>query len=86
MVLQDTWVFHGTIFENIAYGRENAAMEEVVAAAKAAQGFADTNSVYRRGENHPERFSPFLRGRILQTGRGSPGALKPFVLIGSERR
>ena len=37
MVLQDTWVFHGTIFENIAYGRENAAMEEVVAAAKAAR-------------------------------------------------
>ena len=37
MVLQETWVFHGTIFENIAYGRENATMEEVVAAAKAAR-------------------------------------------------
>ena len=37
MVLQDTWVFHGTIFENIAYGKENATMEEVVAAAKAAR-------------------------------------------------
>ena len=36
MVLQDTWLFHGTIFENIAYGKENATMEEVVAAAKAA--------------------------------------------------
>ncbi len=36
MVLQDTWVFHGTIFENIAYGKEGATMEEVVAAAKAA--------------------------------------------------
>ncbi|MDE7299522.1 MAG: ATP-binding cassette domain-containing protein [Lachnospiraceae bacterium] len=36
MVLQDTWVFGGTIFENIAYGREDATMEEVVAAAKAA--------------------------------------------------
>lgn len=35
MVLQDTWVFEGTIFENIAYGKENATMEEVVAAAKA---------------------------------------------------
>ena len=33
---QDTWVFRGTIYENIAYGRENATMEEVVAAAKAA--------------------------------------------------
>ncbi len=37
MVLQDTWLFHGTIFENIVYGRENATMEEVVAAAKAAR-------------------------------------------------
>jgi len=37
MVLQDTWLFHGTIFENITYGREDATMEEVVAAAKAAK-------------------------------------------------
>ena len=37
MVLQDTWVFNGTIFDNIAYGRENATMEEVAAAAKAAR-------------------------------------------------
>lgn len=36
MVLQDTWVFHGTIYENIAYGKQDATMEEVVAAAKAA--------------------------------------------------
>ncbi|MBD5117526.1 MAG: ABC transporter ATP-binding protein [Clostridiales bacterium] len=37
MVLQDTWVFRGTIFDNIAYGKENVTMEEVVAAAKAAR-------------------------------------------------
>ena len=37
MVLQDTWVFQGSIYENIAYGKENATMEEVVAAAKAAR-------------------------------------------------
>ncbi len=42
MVLQDTWLFEGTIFENIAYGRtagtKNAAtLEEVIAAAKAAK-------------------------------------------------
>ena len=37
MVLQDTWVFRGTIFDNIAYGKENATMDEVVAAAKAAR-------------------------------------------------
>lgn len=37
MVLQETWVFRGTIFENIAYGKENATMDEVVAVAKAAR-------------------------------------------------
>ena len=36
MVLQDTWVFNGTIFDNIAYGKENATQEEVIRAAKAA--------------------------------------------------
>ncbi|MBH1940601.1 ABC transporter ATP-binding protein [Mobilitalea sibirica] len=36
MVLQDTWLFAGTIFDNIAYGKEDATMEEVVAAAKMA--------------------------------------------------
>jgi ATP-binding cassette subfamily B multidrug efflux pump len=36
MVLQDTWLFHGTIRENIAYGRENATDEEIVAAAEGA--------------------------------------------------
>jgi len=36
MVLQDTWLFHGTIRDNIAYGKEGATEEEVVAAAKAA--------------------------------------------------
>ena len=37
MVLQDTWVFQDTIFDNIAYGKEGATREEVVAAAKAAR-------------------------------------------------
>ena len=36
MVLQETWLFHGTIFDNIAYGKPGATMEEVVRAAKAA--------------------------------------------------
>jgi len=36
MVLQDTWLFHGTIFENIRYGNENATREMVIEAAKAA--------------------------------------------------
>ena len=34
MVLQDTWLFHGTIMENIRYGRLDATDEEVIAAQK----------------------------------------------------
>ncbi len=37
MVLQDTWLFGGTIYENIVYGKENAAPEEVYRAAQAAR-------------------------------------------------
>lgn len=36
MVLQDTWLKHGTVRENIAYGRPDATNEEIIAAAKAA--------------------------------------------------
>lgn len=36
MVLQDTWLFNGTIADNIAYGKEGATMEDIVQAAKAA--------------------------------------------------
>ena len=36
MVLQETWLFDGTVAENIAYGRPNATMDEITAAAKAA--------------------------------------------------
>ena len=36
LVLQDTWVFHGTIYDNIAYGRIGATRDEVIEAAKAA--------------------------------------------------
>jgi ATP-binding cassette subfamily B protein len=37
MVLQDTWLYNGTIMENIRYGRSNATDEEVIKAAKAAR-------------------------------------------------
>lgn len=37
MVLQDTWLFGGTIAENIAYGKSDASREEIIAAAKAAK-------------------------------------------------
>lgn len=36
MVLQETWLFHGTIYENITYGKENADREAVINAAKMA--------------------------------------------------
>jgi ATP-binding cassette subfamily B protein len=36
MVLQDTWLFHGTIRENIAYGRPDASEAEIIEAARAA--------------------------------------------------
>jgi ABC-type multidrug transport system fused ATPase/permease subunit len=36
MVLQDTWLFNGTIKDNIAYGREDASMDDIIRAAKAA--------------------------------------------------
>lgn len=36
MVLQDTWLFRGTVYENIAYGSENATLDDVVRVAKSA--------------------------------------------------
>ncbi|PXV96130.1 ATP-binding cassette subfamily B protein [Lachnotalea glycerini] len=36
MVLQESWLFNGTIFENIAYGKSDATMDEVIEASKAA--------------------------------------------------
>ena len=37
MVLQDTWLFEGTVAENIAYGKADASREEIIDAAKAAK-------------------------------------------------
>lgn len=37
MVLQDTWLFYGTIFDNIAYGKEGVTREEVINVCKAAK-------------------------------------------------
>ncbi len=37
MVLQDTWLFHGSVYDNIVYGREDATPEQVHEAAKAAR-------------------------------------------------
>ena len=37
MVLQDTWLFEGTIADNIGYGKSDATREEIIAAAKTVQ-------------------------------------------------
>ena len=44
MVLQDTWLFCGTVYDNIVYGKENATLDEVKAAARAAKidGFIES--------------------------------------------
>lgn len=36
MVLQDSWIFHGTVLENITYGKQNATMDEVIKTCKSA--------------------------------------------------
>ena len=46
MVLQDTWLFRGTIFENIAYGREGATLDEVKDAARAARIIACVGMIF----------------------------------------
>ena len=52
MVLQDTWLFSGTIFDNIAYGKPDATREEVIEAAKAAHA----HSFIKRLENGYDTF------------------------------
>ena len=63
MVLQETWLFHGTIFENITYGKENATMEEVVAAAKAAH-------IHHYIESLPEGYQTVLSDDGVNISKG----------------
>lgn len=63
MVLQDTWLFHGTIFENIVYGRENATMDEVIAAAKAAR-------IHTFIESLPEGYNTVLSDDGVNISKG----------------
>jgi ATP-binding cassette subfamily B protein len=63
MVLQDTWLFSGTIRENIAYGRENATEEEIVRAARAA--YAD-----RFIRTLPEGYSTVLTEEATNISQG----------------
>lgn len=63
MVLQDTWLFYGTILENITYGREDATMEEVVAAAKAAK-------IHSFIEHLPEGYNTLLSDDGVNISKG----------------
>lgn len=63
MVLQDTWIFGGTIFDNIAYGKEDATMEEVVEAAKAAR-------IHSYIKNLPQGYETILNEDGMNISKG----------------
>ncbi len=63
MVLQDTWLFGGTIRENIAYGREDATDEEIVEAAKAAH-------IHSFIESLPEGYDTVLTDDGINISKG----------------
>lgn len=55
MVLQDTWIFHGTVRENIAYAKPNATQEEIENAAKRAQA---SQFIERLSQKYDTHISP----------------------------
>ncbi len=63
IVLQDTWLFYGTIFENIAYGKENATREEVEAACKAAK-------IHTFIESLPDGYDTILSESAVNISKG----------------
>ena len=63
MVLQDTWLFNGTIMENIRYGRLDATDEEVIAAAKAAHA-------HRFIMTQPEGYQTMLNEETSNVSQG----------------
>ena len=63
MVLQDTWLFCGTVYDNIVYGTEGATMEDVVKAAKAAH-------IHRFIESLPEGYHTVLSDDGINISKG----------------
>ena len=59
MVLQDTWLFHGTLRDNIAYGRENATEEEIVNASGGPQRGIPTKHLKATREQRDQEFLNF---------------------------
>ena len=77
MVLQDTWLFYGTIRENIAYGKPDATEEKIVAAAKAAMIHGYIESLPQGYSSKPSsttRAAPGRRWCWCSTPIGSPAA------------
>ena len=63
MVLQDAWLFHGTIYENIAYGKPDATRDEVLAAAKAAM-------IHGYIESLPNGYDTLLSDNAVNLSKG----------------
>lgn len=63
MVLQDTWLFHGTIYENLTYGKEGASLEEVTQAAQAAR-------IHNFVKHLPEGYDTVLREDGTNVSKG----------------
>ena len=63
MVLQETWLFYGTIFENITYGKENATMEDAVRVAKAAK-------IHSYIESLPDGYNTLLSDDGINISKG----------------
>lgn len=62
LVLQDTWLFGGTIAENIAYGAPGARREQIVEAAKAAR-------IHRFISSLPQGYDTVLTGEVVSKGQ-----------------
>ena len=82
MVLQQTVLFSGTVWENIAYGRPDATMEEVIAAAKAAQAH-DFISALPLGYRSPveERGANFSGGQKQRIAIARALLVSPGILV-----
>jgi ATP-binding cassette subfamily B multidrug efflux pump len=76
MVLQQTTLFSGTVRENIAYGRPNATLEDVIAAAKAAQAHEFISAMSRGYDSMVE-----ARGANLSGGQKQRLAIARALLV-----
>lgn len=63
MVLQDTWLFHGSIYDNIVYGKEDAKPEDVYAAARSAK-------IHSYIESLPEGYDTILSDDGVNISKG----------------